>query len=108
MTSLRVFASVRMQPRKAEVCVKAPAARAPRIVMHQVLRFNEHRHAARIQVFFDKVRNLRRQTLLHLRTPRKAIDNAGKFGKPDDLAVARDIRNMTLAENGSKWCSHTE
>ena len=63
-----------------------------------MLRFNEHRHAARIQVFFDKVRNLRRQTLLHLRTPRKAIDNTGKFGKPDDLAVARDIRNMTLAD----------
>ena len=35
MTSARVLASERMQPRRAEVWVMAPAARAPRMVMHR-------------------------------------------------------------------------
>ena len=35
MTSARVLASLRMQPRRAEVWVRAPAARAPRMVMHR-------------------------------------------------------------------------
>src|SRR5258706_6268794 len=63
----------------------------------QVLRFNHHRDAQRLQCFLNAIAAFDREPLLHLQPARKRVDHARDFRQADDMSVG-DIGDVRLAE----------
>ena len=74
-------------PRTAEVIVRAPALRTPRMVMHRCSASIDHDDAARLEQLDQRVGDLGGQPLLHLRPLGEDVDQPGQLGQAGDLAA---------------------
>ena len=75
-------ASSRSEPRSAEVTVRAPGLRTPRIVMHMCSALEHHPHAPRPELLLEPVGDLHRHPLLQLQIPREASTTRASFEIP--------------------------
>ena len=65
----------------------------------QVFRLTGHDYPLVGESFVEEAANLGRQTFLYLQAPGEIVDDAGKLGEPDHLAVG-DVSHAYLSEEG--------
>ena len=95
IASARVAGLVSIEPRTAEVIVRAPALRDPAHGHAEVLGLDHHDHAARLEDLHERVGDLGGQPLLHLRALGVDVDEPGQLGQPGDLAgLGRDVADV--------------
>ena len=105
--SARVRGSSRTSPCSAEVTVVAPGFCTPRIDMHMVLGLEHDADALRRELALQPAGDLRGQPLLDLQRAGEVVDHPRELGQPDD-PLAGQVADVGDAENGSRWCSHSE
>ena len=94
MASARVAGS-RSWPRTAEVIVRAPGLRMPRIDMQRCSAWTTTMTPCTSKVLDEGVGDLRGQALLDLRATGEDLDEPGELGQPGDPAVlARDVADV--------------
>ena len=95
MASWRVRASVRKSPRTAEVTVTEPGFLMPRIVMQRCSASITTNTPRGIERALDRVGDLRREPLLHLRLLRQDVHDARDLRQAGDLArLVRHVRHV--------------
>ena len=98
MTSARVAGLSLNRPRTADVRVRVPGLRTPRIDMHRCSASIITNAPARLQDVDDRVGDLRREPLLHLRPLGEAVDQPGELRQAGDAAVVTgDVRDVRAA-----------
>ncbi len=68
---------------------------------------NDYHASLWTQQAHDDIRQLRGETLLHLRAVGKVLQSFYQFAQADDLP-RRNVRDMCLADKRQRWCSQME
>jgi hypothetical protein len=77
----------------------------PRVVMHY--RLNHHGDATRPEHLIDRLRDLRRHSLLNLQPFGENLDQTREFRNTDHAAVWQ-IGNVGTPMMGATWCSQCD
>ena len=99
--------SSRSAPRTAEVTVRAPGLRTPRIVMHVCSALSTTADASRRELALEPVGDLHRHALLQLQVAGEGLDHPRELRDPDDR-LAGMYATWASPPNGSRWCMHSD
>ena len=101
MASARVRGSSRNSPRTAEVMVRVPGLRTPRIDMQRCSASTTTSTPRGSSTLSHRVGDLRRHALLHLQPVGEGVDQTGQLRQPGDPAVVTgNVAHVGLAHEG--------